>query len=240
MKTFITSENAAKFAKVQSAASYADRGEIIICWDELDKKQKKQVKHIDIDEVTVYTSDPRSVPDKWSDHVVEQEAEPETVDLVKQIIANPARADVYELLVTHDPPEPLILWWLDKTYSDQEYFRLVADSCLYSLFKGNNRYLWATIAFGVEAGVGSFHWPQSEKDDPKEKKLKQRLVDELGIPKKEVELAFEDVKHLIPQWIDVDEETAEAVGIDATITDEDEDSEEDGDEVSRPGSLLDV
>lgn len=211
-RTYVTSDNVSTFCKVQSATGFADRGEVILAWDDFDSSQKKLAKNIDIDELKVRTTDPRSVPNKWKDNIVEEDSDPDAVDFIKQIIANPARHDVYQLLKDYDPPEPLILWWIDKTFTDDEYFNKLAAACRYGLFKGDNRYLWAVVAFGVDAGVGRFHWPDSEKDPAAKKSIKQKLVDKYDVRPKEVDVLWDDVSEFVADEIELTEEEAQFLG----------------------------
>lgn len=193
-RTYITGDNIEMFCKVQNAAGFAERGEIILAWDDLDGSQKKLAKNIDIEDIQVRTTDPRSVPKKWSDKIVEEDADPDAVDFIKQVIANPARQEVYQLLKDYDPPEPLMLWWIDKTFTDDEYFKLLAEACRFGLFRTDNKYLWAVVAFGVDVGVGSFRWPESEKEPAEKKSIKKKLVDEYGVRPKEVDELWDELE----------------------------------------------
>lgn len=239
-KTFITSDNIKTFAKVQNAAGFTDRGEIILAWDDLDRSQRKLAKNIDIP-LQVRTSDPRSVPNKWSDNIVKQDKDPEAVDFIKQIIANPSRYQVWEMLKDYNPPEPLILWWIDKTYTDDEYFARLAEACRYGLFRGDTKYLWAVVAFGVEEGRGRFHWPSGDKEDAIKKNLKQKVVDVQGIRPKEIDLLWDDVKHLVPEWVEITPEEADYLGLNyEEIEDPDPEEPEDDNEEPTASSLLDL
>jgi len=237
-KTYITSENVATFAKVQNAAGFADRGDVVLAWDELDREEKKLAKNIDIDELKVRTTDPRNVPDKWTDNIVEDDAEPDAIDFIKQIIANPARYDVYEILKDYDPPEPLMLWWVDKCFSDADYFRILGEACRYGLFKGDTKYLWAAMAFGVDAGEGRFRWVQSDDESQEEKELKQKILEQYDIREKELELLWEDVKPFVGEWMRDD---PEEIGIDSPDHGRElSDDEEGGNRDGNTQSLLDM
>lgn len=242
-KTYVTSDNVSTFAKVQNATGFADRGEVILAWDDLDSSQKKLAKNIDIDEIQVRTSDPRSVPNKWKDNIVEEDADPDAVDFIKQIIANPSRGDVYELLKDYDPPEPLILWWIDKTFTDDEYFEKLAEVCRHGLFKGNNRYLWAVVAHGVDANVGNFRWPESEKDPSEKKSIKQKIVDKHDVRPKEVEVLWDDVVEFADEGIELSDQEAQFLGVEpekgSTNGGHHGDDNDDGCEESGTSSLLD-
>lgn len=233
-KTYISNENISTFAKVQSAGGFADRGEIVLVWDSLNRSQKNLAKNINIDGLKVRTSDPRSVPDKWNDSIVEEDAEPEAVDFIKQIIANPARYDVYEMLKDYDPSEPLMLWWIEKTFTDEEYFKVLSEACRYGLFRGDTKYLWAAIAFGVDAGVGRFHWPESDKEPKEIKSVKKKLVEEREIDKHELDKIWEFVRDDIQDYVEISEAEAKQLGIEW----EEPEPEEDDDE-SEKTSLLD-
>lgn len=224
-KTYITSDNIGKFAKVQNAQAMASRGNIVLMWDELDRSQKRLArKHIDIPEIEVHTSDTYKVPDKWSDNVIEAESDPEATDLIKQVIANPSRYDVYEQLVENDPPEPLMLWWANVCFSEQDYFELLAEVCRYGLFRTDTKYLWAVMAFGVEPGRGKFYWPESEGLPPEEKSVKKKVLEKFDIPEKELELAWDDVKKQLAESVELTEGEAEAFGVEVEADEDDEDS----------------
>lgn len=239
-KTYITSQNIKTFARVQNASSYVNRGEVVLAWDELSRSEKNLAKNIDIDDVVIRTSDPRSVPNKWEDNIDKQAASLDAVDFTKQLIANPDRYSVYELLVDHDPPEPLMLWWIDKCFKDPEYFGILGDACWYGMFRGNNEYLWAAMSFGVDSGIGSFRWPSSDKEAPEKKSIKKKIVDELGVPEKEIDILWDDVKGQVHEWVEVTPEEAEFLGVeDKDSPDDDIDDTDDPDE-GQQSSLLDL
>ncbi|MFB6236964.1 MAG: hypothetical protein ABEH81_01200 [Halopenitus sp.] len=198
-KRFITSENAHQLGKLQSARSYGDR-EIIIMWDELTKKQKNVVENINVD-VEIRTSDPSTVPDKWSGNITKMGSEVDHQAMVKMIIANPSRTDVYEMLVEDDPPEPLMLWWLGHVFSDIDYAQMLADACHYGLFKTDTDYLWGTVAFGVDSGVGKFSWPDSTQDI-KDQDLFEEVLEKFDYREKELRLVWEDVRGEAKGWVD--------------------------------------
>lgn len=232
-KVYISSDNIGKYAKVQGASAMAQRDEIVLLWDELDKSEKKLARdHIEIPDVQVVTTDPYNVPDKWNDNIIEEDGDPEAHDLIKQVIANPNRKDVYDLLKEVDPPEPLMLWWADACFTEPEYFELLAEMCRYGLFRADTKYLWAVMAFGVEDGKGKFHWPSNDDTPAEEKKIKKKVLEEYDIREKELEEAWDDVKGLSGAWVELDEGEAEVVGAEVQ-----EVSEEDGREAS--ASLLD-
>ena len=225
---YITNENIKKYAKVQGASPIVDRRKVIIMWDELDAEGKRLARnHIEIDEVEVETSDPYNVPDKWKDCINEREGELEASDLIKQVIANPSRSDVYDILMDNQPPEPLMLWWLNVCFSNPDYFELLAEACTQGLFRTDTRYLWGAVAFGVDAGEGKFYWPSKDDGLTKEEKEAQKtLIEEYNIPKKEVELAWDEVGQLVIDNLSTDHES------DASRQREDE-------EGSNPSTLLD-
>lgn len=236
-KTFITSDNISTFAKVQNSAGFADRGEIVLVWDDLSKEGKRLAKNIGID-LKVRTSDPRSVPDKWQDDIVEEDKDPEEVDMIKQVIANPARMDVYELLCKYDPSEPLMLWWLDKTFTEADYFEKLAEVCHHALFQTDSEYIWAVAAFGVDAGRGRFHWPESDKESPVEKSVKDKLAEEYDMRRNEVDKVWDEYDSLFDfSRIELEEEEAEELGISPDDMSESDTSEQPKSEQS---SLLDL
>lgn len=124
------------------------------------------------------------------------------------ITVNPSRIDVYELLQRENPPEPLVLWWLARVYSEPEYFKRLADACHYGLFKTDTKFLWATIAFGVEGGVGRFHWPESEKESQEVKNLKKEIAEKHGIRKNEVDKLWYRIDDIAEQLV-AEEESEE-------------------------------
>lgn len=190
MTIFIGGDNVETFASIGGTSNYVNRDKVVILWDELDKNQKKLAERIDID-VEVQTENPSTVPDKWRDSVVEVGDNISNIDIVKHIIANPDREEVYELLKKEDPPEPLILWWLDKTFNDDEYMKLLAEVCFHGLFKSDTDYFWGVVAFGVEAGVGRFKWPESSSNSEKVDEIYEELFDEREVRLKEVEMAID-------------------------------------------------
>lgn len=204
MTIFITNGNITQFAKVQGANSYVKRDEVVLLWDELDKEGKELAKNIEID-LKVETEDPSSVPDKWNDSVEKVGDTIDTTEIIKMITVNPSRIDVYELLQRENPPEPLVLWWLARVYSDPEYFKRLSDICHYGLFKTDTKFLWSTIAFGVEAGVGRFHWPDSEKDSQEVKSLKKEIAEKHGISKIEVDKLWYRINDIAEQLITEEE-----------------------------------
>lgn len=208
MTLYISSDNIGRYAKLQGANSYVNRDEVVVLWDELDRKGRNLAKNITTD-VKIQTSDPRSVPDKWKDDIISTDPGPDTVDLVKMLIANPARHEVYEMLVEEEPPEPLLIWWVKQVFYDADYYDLLSEACLYGLFRGDKDYLMAAIAFGIEAGEGRFHWPESQKEDQETKELKQNIIDEHGYPRKEVDLAWDYVKVDAHTWVGHDESEPE-------------------------------
>lgn len=222
-KVYITSENIGKYAKVQGASAMAQRDDIVLLWDELGREGKRLArKHIEIPEIQVVTSDGYNVPDKWQDNIIEEESDPEAQDLIKQVIANPNRKDVYDLLQTNDPPEPLMLWWADACFTDPDYFQLLAEVCRYGLFRVDTKYLWAVMAFGTEDGNGKFHWPSSDDPPAEEQRVKDRLKEEYDFREKEVELAWDDIKELSAKWVDLDESEAEAMGVEVQEVEEED------------------
>lgn len=200
MKVFISSDNIHQLAKVQSANQFSSR-DVVILWDELSQKERNIAENIDV-EVEVHTSDPSSVPDKWSDNIVQESDGLGHLDMVKNIISNPDRETVYEMLLDEDPPEPLILWWISHTIPDQEYMKKVADACHYGLFQSDTKYLWGALAYGVEAGVGKFSWPESSEEavPDSEQELFDDLIEEYGFRKKELRLAWGDVGNFAEEW----------------------------------------
>jgi len=197
-KLYITSENISKFAKVQGASSMGSRGDVVLMWDELDREGKKLAKHIEIEDIEVRTSDPYNVPDKWNDNVTELDSDPEAFDLIKQVIANPSRADVFDLLLEEDPPEPLMLWWANVCFSDPDYFKHLADVCWHGLFRTDTRYLWGAMAFGVEHGEGKFHWPSSGDEDAE---IKSEILEEYDVSERELEKAWSYVGDHAGRWV---------------------------------------
>lgn len=236
-KTFITSENIGTFAKVQNAAGFADRGEVVLVWDDLDTSDKKLAEHIGVD-LKVRTSDPRSVPDKWQDDIIEEDKDPEEVDMIKQVIANPGRLDVYEILCEYSPSEPLMLWWLDKTFTEPDYFELLSDVCYHALFQTDSKYIWAVTAFGVDSGKGRFHWPESDKDSPAEKSVKKKVAEEYGMRRNELEKVWEQKDELVDfTRIDMSDGEAEELGID--LPDPSEPTDDESEETTQ-SNLLDL
>jgi hypothetical protein len=212
-KTFIGSDNISTFAKVQGSSSYVDRGDIILLWDTLDASEKQLATNIDI-ELKVRTNDPRSVPDRWTDDIVEEDGDPEPVDLIKQVIANPARYDVYQLLVDYDPPQPLMLWWIDKTYTDMDYFGTMAEVCRYGLFKGDDKYVWAAMAFGVDAGVGRFRWPESDSESSHIESAIEKIADAYDMRQSELRKSKEHLAEMVdPTKVDLDEAEESQLGL---------------------------
>jgi len=63
---YITSENVTQYAKVQNTKTHVGRDEVRIMWDELSKRERELAENIDID-LKVFTSEPHTVPQKWSD-----------------------------------------------------------------------------------------------------------------------------------------------------------------------------
>ena len=234
MTIYIGSDNVDQFSKVQGARSYIERDEVVLLWDELNRRQRRVAKSIDID-IKVQTNDPSSVPDKWTDDIEQVGETIDTTDIVKMVIANPARRDVFELLKDEDPPEPLVLWWLNNTFDDPDYFQTLSDACLYALFRGDNTYLWAAIAFGVEGGVGRFRWPESDKDSRELKQVKKKVREKFDIREKELELAWGELGEQLARKVELTENQAEALGIEVT-----ENEEEDEDESGPQTSLLDL
>lgn len=201
MKIFISSDNVHQLSKVQSAKSYGSDRDVVLLWDELTKKQRNIAENIDID-LEVHTSEPSSVPDKWSDSIKVVGEDTDNIEMVKYLISNPNREDVYEMLQDEDPPEPLMLWWLSHTIRDHDFMKDLADVCHYGLFKADTDYLWGVVAFGVDGGVGKFGWPNSSKDRSKsEQELFDEAVEELDIPEKELDILWDDVKGEVRAWI---------------------------------------
>lgn len=233
MTVFIDSTNINQFAKVQNAASYVQRDDVVLLWDDLSKKQRRVAKNIDID-LTVETSEPDSVPDKWKNNIDQVGDTLDTLDIVKMIIANPARKDVYELLQREKPPEPLVLWWLNHVYSDPDYFQLLADICHYGLFKTDTDYLWATIAFGTEAGVGRFHWPESEKESSTIKNIKSKIAEEQEMDRHEVDKLWDSIKDMAPELAELTEIEYEELGLEPVQEEQEEE------EPKTQSSLLDI
>lgn len=239
-KVFITSDNVAKYAQLQGTSSFTDRGEVVLVWDELSRSEKNLAKNIEMDDIQVRTSDPRSVPDKWTDNIVEEDGSPEAVDLIKQVIANPARYDVYTMLEVNDPPEPLMLWWLDKTFSDPDYFMRLSDVLEHALFMTDTKYIWAVVAFGVDAGEGRFYWPESEKETKAEKSVKEKVADKYGMRKSEVEKVWECVPAIESgEGMDLSEDEAKVLGVTLERS-QDQDEKSPDEEEGRQSSLLDL
>lgn len=241
MTIFIGSNNIHRFGKIQNAAAYGERDEVALLWDELTKKQKGIAENIDID-LKVHTSDPSSVPEKWNDDIV-QDAEPglDTTDIVKFTIANPSRIGVYEMLLEEEPPEPLLLWWIENSFHDADYSMMLSDVCHHGLFRTDKKFIYATVAFGVDAGVGSFSWPESGKEPKEVEQVKERLCEEHGWRRKELDEAWDEVKSLVPDWTHLDDAEVDALGVERS-DDQTADST-DGDvgdgEGQRASSLLD-
>lgn len=201
-KIYITNENIKKYAKVQGTSAMVERDQVVLMWDELDREGKRLAKkHIEIEDIEVVTSDPYNVPDKWNDNVRKEGEEMQAPDMIKQVIANPSRADVFQMLMDQDPPEPLMLWWVDVCFSDPDYFKVLADTCHHGLFKTDPRYLWGTIAFGVEDGEGRFHWPSND-DDTVNPELKKEALKNWEAPEKEVSLAWDTLGRLADELVD--------------------------------------
>lgn len=201
MTVFISSHNISKLAKVQSTRSHVSRDNVVLLWDELNRKERAIAENIDID-VDVHTSDPSTVPDKWKDSITRLPGGVDHIDIVKNVIANPSRIDVYETLVEEDPPQPLMLWWLQHVFNDPEYAKTLADICHYSLFKTDTNHLWGAIAFGVEAGVGKFSWPDTSSDIPKaEQEAYNEALEKLDIREKELQVVWDDVKDVVGELL---------------------------------------
>ena len=211
MTIFIGSHNVHKLSKVQSAASYGNREDVVILWDELNKKEQSIASNINID-VEVQTSEPSSVPDKWKDSIVEVEGSIDHLDIVKNLIANPSRLDVYDMMLEENPPQPLILWWVEHVFNDKEYAIKLSDICHYSLFKTDVEHLWGTVVFGIEAGKGKFSWPDSSSSMAKgERQEFEEVLEAIDVPEKELELAWDDVKNEAANWLNDPEPDSEEV-----------------------------
>lgn len=232
MTIFISKHNVGQFGKIQSAKAYGNREDIVILWDELTKKQKGIAEHIDIDVSEVQTSDPSSVPDKWSGCVSEMESEMSHIEMIKNIVANPARGDVYDMLVEEDPSEPLMLWWLEHVFNDEEFAIKLADICQHALFKTDSDYIWSVVAYGVEAGVGKFSWPEKSNKLPKgEQELKKEMLEQMDIREKELDLAWDGIKMKAEEMLE------DSTGREAEELD---DGMEDSSEARNQSSLLDI
>lgn len=199
-KIYITNENIKQYAKIKGTTSMVERDEVVLMWDELDREGKRLARnHIEIDDITVITSDPYNVPDKWNDNIKKEGEEMQAPDIIKQVIANPSRVDVFDLLMEQDPPVPLMLWWVNVCFSDPDYFKHLAEVCHKGLFKTDSRYIWGTMAFGVEDGRGKFHWPSNDDGDSE---LMKEVIEKLDAPEKEVRLAWDSVEGFAEELLD--------------------------------------